>query len=324
MIFWQHILDRIRDDQAVYILTVIENSGSSPGRKGFKMMVAEDGFIFGSVGGGVMESSLVEEAKHLLSEGKSATFIKRQIHRGAIEHGSGMICSGEQTVAFHRLDHNHVSVIKNVIDCLQSGGNGSLSLTQNSYSFSKQEVESQFMSHIDSKEDWSFDEHVGFREMLYIVGGGHVGVAVSQLFISLGFHVVVFDNRDGLNTLESNNFAHQKIVVDYNGIQDHVHPSDHSYVAIMTNKYTDDKLVLSKLLRNNHKFIGVLGSKAKLKTMWKDLLKEGFTKEELLTVYAPIGMSIKSETPMEIAVSVAAQIIQIKNKPKDPNGVRLL
>ena len=48
--------------------------------------------------------------------------------------------------------------------------------------------------------------------------------------------------------------------------------------------------------------------------MWKDLLKEGFTNEELDTIYAPIGLSIKSETPAEIAVSIAAQIIQVKNK----------
>jgi xanthine dehydrogenase accessory factor len=82
----------------------------------------------------------------------------------------------------------------------------------------------------------------------------------------------------------------------------------------MTNKYTDDKLVLSKLIKNNYKFIGVLGSKAKLKTMWEVLLKEGITKERLDTIYAPIGISIKSETPEEIAVSIAAQIIQIKNK----------
>ncbi len=84
----------------------------------------------------------------------------------------------------------------------------------------------------------------------------------------------------------------------------------------MTNKYTDDKLVLSKIIRNTYRFIGVLGSRAKLKTMWEVLLKEGFTQEELDTVYAPIGISIKSQTPEEIAVSIAAQIVQIRNVNK--------
>ena len=166
---------------------------------------------------------------------------------------------------------------------------------------------------IISSEDWYFEEHIGFRETLYIVGGGHVGVAVSQLFEQLGFYVIVIDNRKNLNTFDNNNFAHQKKVIDYNDIQDHIDQGKNNYVAIMTNKYTEDKLVVSRLIKNNYKFIGVLGSKAKLKTMWKALLNEGITREELNAIKAPIGLSIKSETPEEIAVSIAAQIIQVKN-----------
>ena len=314
MIFWQHILDKLQDKQKVYVLTVIENFGSSPGRKGFKMLVAQDEFIFGSIGGGVMEFSLVEEAQKLLKEENSPTFIKKQIHKGNIKDGSGMICSGEQTVAFHCLNVNHISVVGNIISCLENGEKGSLCLTLNSFYFSHKLIENQFEYQIKSTEDWVFNESIGFRETLYIVGGGHVGVAVSELFIKLGFYVVVFDNRENLNTLENNNFAHQKLVVNYNNVSNYIPEGNSSYVAIMTNKYTDDKLVLSKLLKSNYKFIGVLGSKAKLQTMWEVLLKEGFTQEELNTIHAPIGLSIKSETPEEIAVSIAAQIIQIKNQ----------
>ncbi|MBA6156520.1 XdhC family protein [Tenacibaculum sp. S7007] len=314
MIFWQHILDKLQDSQKVYVLTVIENFGSSPGRKGFKMLVAQDGFIFGSVGGGVMEFSLVEEAQQLLQEENQPTYIKKQIHKGNIKEGSGMICSGEQTVAFHCLDSNHISVIENILSCIQNGEKGTLSLTPNSFYFSHKIIDSQFEYTINSTKDWFFEEHIGIKETLYIIGGGHVGVAVSELFVKLGFYVVVFDNRENLNTLEGNNFAHQKQVIDYNSISNYITEANSSYVAIMTNKYTDDKLVLSKLLKNNYKFIGVLGSKAKLQTMWKVLLKEGFTQEELNRVNAPIGLSIKSETPEEIAVSIAAQLIQIKNR----------
>ena len=139
-------------------------------------------------------------------------------------------------------------------------------------------------------------------------------MAVSKLFRFLNFTVVVFDNRDNLNTLESNTFAHQKHVIEYTKIADFIKKGNDSYVAIMTNKYTDDKLVLSQLLRNNYAYVGVLGSKAKLKTMWEVLQKEGFKQEELDTVFAPIGIHIKSETPEEIAISIAAEIIQTKNK----------
>ena len=316
MEFWKHVLEQLQNNQKLYVLTVIENFGSSPGRKGFKMLVTQDKFIYGSVGGGVMEFSLVEEAQELLQKEHSPTFIKKQIHKGNIKDGSGMICSGEQTVAFHCLHSEHITTIQELLNCLQKGEKGSLQLTPNSFTFTKETIENQFEYQINTNNDWYFKEHIGFKETLYIVGGGHVGVAVSELFIKLGFHVVIFDNRENLNTLENNKFAHQKQIIDYNNVSNYIIKGNTSYVAIMTNKYTDDKLVLSKLLKNNYKFMGVLGSKAKLKTMWDVLLQEGFTQEELNTVHAPIGISIKSETPEEIAVSIAAQIIQVKNLGK--------
>ncbi|PKV51737.1 xanthine dehydrogenase accessory factor [Aquimarina sp. MAR_2010_214] len=313
MIFWQHILEKLQDNQKVYVLTVIENFGSSPGRKGFKMLVAQDGFIFGSIGGGVMEFSLVEETKQLLKEGIDNIFIKKQIHKGNIKDGSGMICSGEQTVAFHCLDSHHISTVQGILTGIQNGEKGTLSLTPDSFYFSYKFIENQFEYKINSNNDWFFNEHVGYKETLYIVGGGHVGVAVSELFVKLGFFVVVFDNRENLNTLKNNHSAHQKQVVDYADISNYILEGSSSYVAIMTNKYTDDKLALSKLIGRNYTFIGVLGSKAKLETMWNVMLKEGFTQEELDRIYAPIGLSIKSESPEEIAISIAAQIIKIKN-----------
>ncbi|WP_440067354.1 XdhC family protein [Tenacibaculum discolor] len=313
MEFWQQLYTKLQNRQKVYLLTVIENLGSSPGRKGFKMLITENGFIYGSVGGGVMEFALVEEAKQLLQQENPPTFSKKQIHKGNIKHGSGMICSGEQTVAFHCLDTKHRSIISTIISSLQQGKKGTLHLSPSLFDFTPDVLESQFEYDINSKEDWYFKEHIGFKETLYIVGGGHVGVAVSELFVKLGFYVVVFDNRENLNTLENNQTAHKKQVIDYNDIENYIEESSSSYVAIMTNKYTDDKLVLSKLLKNNYQFLGVLGSKAKLQTMWEVLQNEGFTQEELNKAHAPIGLFIKSETPEEIAVSIAAQIIQIKN-----------
>ena len=314
MKIWHHILEKLQENKLVYLLTVIQNSGSSPGRKGFKMMVTTDGFIFGSVGGGIMEFTLVEEAKRLLQDKNPSIFIKKQIHKGNIKNGSGMICSGEQTVAFHPLNKNNISVIEGIINCIKNGEKGTLSLTQNSFIFSDKVFEKQFNSKINTKEDWFFDEKIDFKETIYIIGGGHVSISVSEMFTKLGFYVVVFDNRENLNTLENNNFAHQKMVINYNEIDNYIEEHKNNYVAIMTNKYTEDKLILSKLIGFNLQFIGVLGSKAKLKTMWEVLLKEGFTLKELDKIYAPIGLSIKSQTPIEIAISIAAQIIKIRNK----------
>ncbi len=314
MKFWQHLLLKLRDNQNVYILTVIESIGSSPGRKGFKMLVSEDGFIFGSIGGGVMEFSLVEEVKNLLQNGDLKIFLKKQIHQGHKQDGSGMICSGEQTVVFHPLDAQHLPIIEGILDCLQSNTKGAFTLTPSSINFSNEQLADKFEYKITSSLDWFFKEHIGFRSTLYIVGGGHVSVAVSELFVTLGFHVVVFDNREHLNTLELNTSAHQKLIVDFNEITNYIAEGPESYVAIMTNRYTEDKLVLSKLIRNSFAYIGVLGSTAKLNTMWEVLQKEGVTASELDIVHAPIGLPIKSQTPHEIAVSIAAEVVKIKNR----------
>ncbi len=314
MKFWKHLLRTLEEGHNAYLLTVVENFGSSPGRRGFKMMVSDNGFIFGSVGGGVMEHALVEEVKDLLPLKERPIFLKKQVHRGKIENGSGMICSGEQTVVFHPLDVSHIPVVKNILDTLYQNKVGTLLISDTSFSFSNQKIETHFRYRFSSQADWSFEEQLGFKNRLYIVGGGHVSLAVSDLFSKLGFYVTVFDNRQDLNTFEMNASAHQKLTIDYNTIEDHIVEGQQTFVTIMTNTYVDDKLVLSNLLGKKYKYIGVLGSKAKLKTMWDVLQQEGYKPAVLDTIDAPIGISIKSQTPEEIAISIAAKIIQLKNK----------
>lgn len=314
MNLYQHLLSKLQAEQNLYLLTVIENSGSSPGRKGFKMMVAEDGFIFGSIGGGVMEFSLVEEAKALLQNGHLKIIFKKQVHQARKENTSGMICSGQQTVVFHPLNAQHIPMVESILHSLQHNKKGVLSLTPNSIDFTNEELNAPFDYQINSSQDWQFKEQIGMISTLYIVGGGHVSVAVSDLFVTLGFRVIIFDDRENLNTLEQNTSAHQKLIVDFHEIAQYIEEGPENYVAIMTNRYIDDKLVLSQLIRNNFDYIGVLGSKAKLKKMWVDLQKEGFSKAELSHIHGPIGIPIKSQTPTEIAVSIAAEVIQFKNK----------
>jgi len=239
------------------------------------MLVAEDGFIFGSIGGGVMEFSLVEYTKQLLKEGDLKIHFKKQVHRGDKEHGSGMICSGEQTVVFHPLDAEQIPVIENILTALQTNQQGTLHLTPSSISFSPNSQKEKFEYEITSSEDWFFKEQIGIKDTLNIVGGGHVSVAVSDLFVKLGFHVIVFDDRENLNTLEQNKTAHQKLVIDFHDISSHISEGAQSYVAIMTNRYIDDKLVLSKLIEKEFAYLGVLGSKAKLKAMWEVLQRDG-------------------------------------------------
>lgn len=311
---WQFIKEKLEQNRTVYLMIVIHHKGSSPGRQGFKMVVADDNEIYGSIGGGVMEYNLVEFCKEHLKGSKPRSFVKRQIHKGTIVDGSGMICSGEQTVIFYPLNESHLRTIDEILTIYANNKNGVLVISPSKFLFSAdKKLESRYnYTHLDEK-DWSFSELLNLKNVAYIVGGGHVALATTKLLHQLGFYVVLFDNRSHLNTFEENKFVDEKQIIDYNDIADHIPENKMNFVAIMTNKYTDDKLSLSKIVRNNYKYIGVLGSKAKLELMFEVLQKEGYTKQELSRVHAPIGLNISSQTPEEIAVSIAAQMVAIKN-----------
>src|SRR5688572_1798363 len=118
---WQFAAERLKLDESVMLLTVAESSGSSPGRQGFKMIVAKDD-LAGSIGGGVMEVRLVEQAKlKIKNEGlKIGSEIIEQVHRKNSPDSSGMICSGRQTVVFFELNPSHLSDIKKIISALEN------------------------------------------------------------------------------------------------------------------------------------------------------------------------------------------------------------
>lgn len=312
---WQFIHSKIAQNKSVYLLIVSQHKGSSPGRQGFKMVVAEDTEIYGSIGGGVMEYNLVELCKNLLQKEKPKAFIKHQIHKGTIVDGSGMICSGKQTVIFYPLDNSNLDLLAEIVNNFDKDKSGLLSIKPNSVEFSSNKISNVKYSYTHENENnWSYHEQLNQKEFLYIIGGGHVSLATCKLFKELGFYTTVFDNRTNLNTFEANSYANKKEIIDYENIARYIPESNFTYVAIMTNKYIDDKLVLGKLLKNKYKFIGVLGSVAKLKLMFEVLQNEGFTKNLLDNVHAPIGIKIHSQTPEEIAISIAAQITSIRNQ----------
>src|SRR4029078_7379634 len=98
------------------LLVVATSSGSSPGRPGYKMAVAEDGQLIGSIGGGVMEVNLVDGARTLLSSSSRSnesppSDIKEQVHRKNVPNSSGMICSGKQTVLFKFLTPEDIDTV---------------------------------------------------------------------------------------------------------------------------------------------------------------------------------------------------------------------
>jgi xanthine dehydrogenase accessory factor len=131
---------------------------------------------------------------------------------------------------------------------------------------------------------------------------------------SLGFHVIVFDHRQDVYTLEQNKFADEIIICRYEEIGNKIIESDRSYLIIVTPLHAGDKDTLKSVINKNVKYIGMMGSKRKIKTIFDALTEEGIDKELLKKVHTPIGLEIEAETPEEIAISIAAEIIKLKNQ----------
>ena len=314
------------------LLVVAESFGSSPGRQGYKMAVGVDGRLSGSIGGGVMEVNLVEQSRALLSEPPASAGgflsepraaatrflpLSQQIHRENSPHASGMICSGKQTVIFKLLDPDSLETVEAIISALDDRQPFILRITHCGFGSEPPQHEAQitdFRFEKTGETDFLFEEKLGYKNDLYIIGGGHCALALSELMSKMDFHIRIFDDRPDLNTVEKNRFAHEKHIVEaYDHIAGLIGSGSNAYVVVMTLGYKSDEIVIRRLIDKDFKYFGVLGSRAKMATMFRKLKADGFTPERLDRIRTPVGIPINSRTPEEIAVSIAAEIIAFKN-----------
>lgn len=280
------------------------------------MAVVEDGSLFGSIGGGIMEHALVEKSRRLLEEGGLETFLLEQNHHPKAEKdNSGMICSGQQTVAFIPLSSRQNSTIKKIAKAVGNNEAGILVLSDNQIQFnSSMQAENRFELDLQSNEKWEYREQLGMQDQLFIFGGGHVGLTLSQIFSMLDFHVSIFDDRDNLNTFEDNQYANLKKIINYNNIGHLVPEGTNTYVVVMTTAHKNDEVVVRQLLSKKIKYLGMMGSKKKVKTIFNKFHSEGIDPDLTVKIDAPIGLNIGSETPAEIAISIAAKIISVRHE----------
>jgi xanthine dehydrogenase accessory factor len=132
----------------------------------------------------------------------------------------------------------------------------------------------------------------------------------------MDFEIHILDHRENLNTMLQNNFVHSRQTVEFEQIDTYIPEGNAIYVVIMSFGYRTDDVIIRRLINKNFKYIGMLGSKEKIATLFQSMIEDGFDKERIATVYAPIGIQIKSETTQEIAISIAAQLIRVKNQNK--------
>lgn len=305
---WKFILAKLTAEISIIVIYVLNSEGSSPGRQGFKIAVAADGEICGTIGGGIMEYKLVEKAKTKLQKSDSSVLLQNQFHdKEKIKDQSGMICSGSQLNAFFSLSVNNIKMVEDLI----TGKKKAIKLSPKGIELTD---ETSFGLQYKSDTEWIYTEAIHRQPVIHIIGGGHVGLALSELMNYLGFYIKLYDDRQELNTITDNSFAHEKHLVDYDTINTYFNNTQNDFVVIMTVGYRTDKIVLKQLLKNKFYYLGLLGSEKKIETLLDEFDREGVPPQLLKLVHTPIGINIFSKTAKEIAVSIAAEIIMEKNK----------
>ncbi len=315
---WKFILENLEKKVPVMLLYVIDSKGSSPGRQDFFMAVNTRQEMSGSIGGGIMEHKWVEFAKERLKDPQSPVndlSIRRQVHdKSAEKDQSGMICSGEQTILIYPVKETDLPGLRKLVNALEEYRKGELFLSTFGIHFIEEFSEPvPGMIREEEPSNYQVRRTIQYNNVS-IIGGGHCSLALSKLLLELGFYIRVYDDRPGLSTMVQNSYAHEKHILNsYAELPGELPREKDHYVVVMTFGYRTDDEVLRALAGVQFTYLGLLGSKNKINTMMAQYRKEGFDERWLNSIRAPIGVSINSHTPAEIAVSIAAEIIKIKN-----------
>ena len=279
----------------------------------------------GSIGGGIMEHKFVEMAKEQLKGRGSRpgdTILKRQIHdKAAAKNQSGMICSGEQVNFLYQMRNEDTPNVECLLNCLRDNRKGTLQLSGDGFLFFDNLADEQpFKFEFCSEDNWVYRERVGYKNTLHIIGGGHCALAFSRIMSMMDFYICVYDNRPDLHTMIENNYVHQKkLLSDYLELNGLISSGPDQFVVVMTFGYRTDKMAVRGLAGKEFRYFGLLGSANKVKKLLSDLREDGLLQQQLDTIHAPVGLPINSQTPEEIAISIAAEIIQVKNRDLKTN-----
>jgi xanthine dehydrogenase accessory factor len=331
--------------------SVVETRGSTPQKAGAAMVVFADGSQAGTLGGGCVEAEVKRQALRTLSDGDVASQLFTFNLDDNYGWDDGLICGGRMTIVaaplagraeprkgpgyeahfarFRELVESGAGCTEAVVVNAEQAGTsvGSRYLFDAAGNLLENLATSQTNSNVRrglkslSERPRAWLAHgVAYlpvlpRITLFIVGGGHVGQAVGKLASDVDFDIWVLDDRATYASPERFPTALRRLVGDIGAelqqVRGELGPSH--YVLIVTRGHAHDEEALYHLATTSAGYVGMIGSKRKIRMIFEDLLARGIPKEALDKVHAPLGLPIGSQTVPEIAVSIVAELIACRN-----------
>lgn len=346
---YPEIIEILQDRIPCVLATVIRTQGSTPQKAGSSALIGNEGLLIGTVGGGITELKVVQQSKVLLNSKKSGIFSFDL--SGDLTKGSDSICGGGMTILLDSAPEMHLAEFQQLKKSLEDRKPGVLvtwinelhpeEITISRSWFSKtktpplpdeikQATASVISELLENSTGNSIQlisvneienkgtillEHVVPKPSLIIAGAGHIGQSLAQLGTFLGFEVTVWDDRS--EYADKSEFPDNVLVL--NGSADsfkkQIHILTDSYLVIVTRGHKSDAEVLRNFVGTEAAYIGMIGSKAKVSQMRKSFIENKWASEEQWNrIYTPVGLEIGAQTVEEIALSIAAQLVQVRNK----------
>jgi xanthine dehydrogenase accessory factor len=319
--------------------SLIWSSGSIPMSDRAKMLVAEDGAILGTIGGGCLEAEILALAGQVIRSQQPQlshfTLTEEQAGEGGLNCGGSLRIftepiAGQQLFAAlwrARQERRACALVSALPEARHplpkllvvpgqalQGTLGSAALDQwaadraeTLIAQGKNETEM-----VEREGEEFFIEPYPPVPVLYIFGGGHVGGQVCRLAAQVGFWVVMIDDRPQFANPRRHPEAAQWVVGDMAGVFAELPIDGQSYIIAATRGHQHDEVVVEQAIRTPARYIGMLGSERKKLLMWQRLEARGGARQRLEEIYAPVGLNIGADTPEEIAVSVVAELIRVR------------
>ena len=323
--------EKLSSGEALVLVTVTASSGATPRGAGARMLVGKSGRICGTIGGGAVEYRSEQIALQVLEKQVSGQQ-DFSLTRDDVQN-LGMICGGDVNVFFYYIpegDAQTLELTRKALSLFETGeafwllsdiGNGGkLSLYTKKAGTFGPEVPAWVLSQLPRQpkllkqegESWCV-EQINGSGRVYIFGCGHVSQELEPVLTHVGFRCVVMDDREEFAKRELFPTAEEVKRIDFSRIADSVTIGEEDYICVMTRGHAFDTVIQAQVLKCRPAYVGVIGSKKKAAGVRKILQEEyGLSEEELNIVTTPIGMEIAAETPAEIAISIAGQMIQVR------------